>query len=92
MNKEIEKAIACFEAESIEKAEEIAERILEFDADHVEALLLMAKISYKYQKWGDSLNFLNRVLAIEPDSAVAINYKKMVMGIISYWNKDSFNP
>ena len=42
MNKEIEKAIAYFDAESIEKAAEIAERILEFDADHVEALLFAA--------------------------------------------------
>ncbi len=92
MNKGIEKAIAYFEAENVEKAAEIAERILEIDADHVEALFLMAKISYKFQKWGNSLNFLNRVLAIEPDNTAAINYKKMVMGIIGYWNKDSFNP
>ena len=92
MNKEIEKAIACFDADNVETAAEIAERILEIDADHIDALLLMAKISYKYQKWGDSLNFLNRVLAIDPDNTAAINYKKMVMGIISYWNKDSFNP
>jgi Tfp pilus assembly protein PilF len=92
MSKEIEKAIAYFEEEKAEDALVIAKKILESDADNIDALLLMAKISYKLQKWGDALNFLNRALVVEPDNSIALNYKKMVMSIISYWNKDSFNP
>lgn len=92
MSKEIETAIAYFEAENIEKSLVIVNQVLEYDADNVDALLLKAKISYKFQEWGDTLNYLNRALAIDPENLVVLNFKKMVMNIMNYWNKDSFNP
>ena len=92
MSKEIETAIAYFEAENIEKSLVIVNQILEYDADNVDALLLKAKISYKFQEWGDTLNYLNRALEVDSENSVALNLKKIVLSIINYWNKDSLNP
>lgn len=68
------------------------EHLLKTAQNDCNALMLKAKIFYKQQKWGDALNALNRILELEPEHEPAKNYKQMVMDIISFWNKDSYNP
>lgn len=58
----------------------------------LDAYLLRSRIYYKLQRWGDCLNDLNRILEFEPENTIAKNYKKMVLDIIRFWNKDSYNP
>jgi tetratricopeptide (TPR) repeat protein len=66
--------------------------MVKIDPLNSDSLLLRAKVFYRLQKWGDALNDLNLILEIDPGHKLAINYKSMVMNIISFWNKDSFNP
>lgn len=68
------------------------EHLLETEQNDCNVLMLKAKIFYKQQKWGDALNALNKILELDPEHEPAKNYKQMVMDIISFWNKDSFNP
>jgi hypothetical protein len=58
----------------------------------IDRLLLRAKICYRLQKWGEALNDLNMILAQEPENSMAKNYKSMILDIITFWNKDNFNP
>jgi hypothetical protein len=58
----------------------------------IDCLLLRVKSNYRLQRWGEVLNDINSILEKEPTNQVAINYKAMVLNIISYWNKDNFNP
>ena len=57
-----------------------------------EAMLLRAQVYYKMQQWGNALNDLNHLLMLEPENVAAQNYKTMVLNIISFWNKDNYNP
>ena len=57
-----------------------------------EAMLLRAQVYYKMQQWGNALNDLNHLLMLEPENTAAQNYKTMVLNIISFWNKDNYNP
>jgi tetratricopeptide (TPR) repeat protein len=70
----------------------VIDEILESDSLNIDFLLLRAKAFYRLQRWGDALNDLNLILEIDPDHKMAHNYKSMVMNIISFWNKDNFNP
>ena len=58
----------------------------------IEAMLLRAQVYYKMQQWGNALNDLNHLLMLEPENTAAQNYKTMVLNIISFWNKDNYNP
>jgi len=79
------------EGKLIETLDELAE-MLKINTSDIESLLLRAKVYYRLQKWGEALNDLNFILAVAPENVAAKNYKSMVMDIISFWNKDSFNP
>jgi tetratricopeptide (TPR) repeat protein len=70
----------------------ILNEILKSDSRNVDSLLLRAKVFYRLQKWGDALNDLNLILEVEPENQMSKSYKSMVMNIISYWNKDNYNP
>jgi hypothetical protein len=70
----------------------VLNEILKSESRNTDSLLLRAKVFYRLQKWGDALNDLNLILEIDPDQKMAINYKTMVTNIISFWNKDNFNP
>lgn len=77
---------------NLEKGIEIANQLIKINAVDSEVLMVKATIYYKQQKWGDALNVLNEILAYDSDNDMAKNYKQMVMNILSYWNKDSYNP
>ena len=77
---------------SIQESLSILNEILKSDERNIISLLLRAKIFYRQQKWGDALNDLNLILEIDPENLMAKSYKSMVMNIVSYWNKDNFNP
>lgn len=65
---------------------------LKTDPFDIEGLLLRAKIYYRLQKWGDVLNDLNLIVDKDQDNQTAKNYKTMVLDILTYWNKDNYNP
>jgi hypothetical protein len=86
------KAKEALDHNRLDEAKLILDEILAGSPLNIEAFLLRSQLFHKLQAWGDSINDLNRVLEIEPDHKVAKNYKSMVLQIIRYWNKDSYNP
>ena len=74
------------------EALDILNEILNNEGRNIDSLLLRASIFYKMQKWGEALNDLNLIMETDPENQMAISYKSMVMNILSYWNKDNFNP
>jgi lipopolysaccharide biosynthesis regulator YciM len=88
----IEKAKKAFNDNNLELAEQLLNRLLIENPDSVEALLLRSQVYHKQQKWGPTINDLNRVLELDPDNILAKNYKEITKQIISFWNKDSYNP
>lgn len=77
---------------NLEKGIEIVNQIIKKNASDSEALMVKAMIYYKQQKWGDALNVLNNILEFDSENEKAKNYKQMVMNILLFWNKDSYNP
>lgn len=92
MYNEIIKAGEEFEKGNLSVSCQILTEVLTRDLNNLDALMLRAKVYYKWQKWGDSLNDLNRILEIDENHQMALNYKQMVMNILTYWNKDQYNP
>lgn len=92
MNNSLTAAKLAFEKDELDKCLHIVDSILTNNNSNTEALLLKAKVLYKKQLWGETLNTLNAILAIEPDNTMAINYKNMAINILRFWHKDNFNP
>ena len=92
MENKLNEADQAFKSGDLSKGIMIVEQILDNDHSNIEALLLKAQIRFKQQEWGNALNALNKVLMIEPDQKVAIHYRQMIMNILSFWNKDNYNP
>jgi hypothetical protein len=88
----LEKAELLFYEGKIEESLSLIRSEIEISGETDALLLLMAKNQYKLQAWGDCLNCLNKILEHDENNQAAKNYKQMVMNIISFWNKDSFNP
>jgi tetratricopeptide (TPR) repeat protein len=86
------KAEKMFNEGKLFEALEVLSQTLKTNTSDIECLLFRAKVYYRLQKWGEALNDLNVVLEVDPENRAAKNYKSMVMDIISFWNKDSFNP
>jgi uncharacterized protein HemY len=88
----------CLEAEFLlnegntHEALIMLESILDKEPMNKTALFLRAKVYYKLQQWGNALNDLNNIIDNYEDNDAAINYKKMIVDIIKFWNKDSYNP
>ncbi|MFA9390642.1 MAG: hypothetical protein ACERKD_12590 [Prolixibacteraceae bacterium] len=74
---------ACFE---------LVNSIISKENFNVDALMLRAKLNYNWQKWGDALNDLNRIIDLDSNHQLAVNYKLMIVNILTYWNKDNYNP
>jgi tetratricopeptide (TPR) repeat protein len=92
MDEKYLKAEILFNEGRTQETIDVLNEILKSDRGDTDFLLLRAKAFYRLQKWGDALNDLNLILEINPDHKMAQNYKSMVMNIISFWNKDNFNP
>ncbi|HOO83655.1 MAG TPA: hypothetical protein PLS94_03755 [Prolixibacteraceae bacterium] len=94
MNDKLINATAAFENNNLNESLQIVEAIIDqqSETDAIEALLLKAKILYKQQQWGNTLNVLNRILDIAPNNEQASNYKKIVQNILTFWHKDNYNP
>ncbi len=89
---ELERAEHFFNEGKVEESLSVIRSEIENSGETNDLLLLMAKNQYKLQLWGDCLNSLNKILALDENNIPAKNYKQMVLDIISFWNKDSFNP
>ncbi|MBN2261648.1 MAG: hypothetical protein JW735_01980 [Prolixibacteraceae bacterium] len=94
MNNNLIKATMAFEDNNLDESLRLVETIIEQqnETDFTDALLLKAKILYKQQKWGDTLNILNKILDIAPNNEQASNYKTIVQNILTFWHKDNYNP
>lgn len=92
MSEEILTAENEFIQGNLELCNQLVNKILANDQMNIQALLLRAKLSYNWQKWGDALNDLNRIIEIDANHQLAKNYKQMVINILTYWNKDNYNP
>ena len=77
---------------NLEICHQLTNQIIANEQMNVQALMLRAKINYKWQKWGDTMNDLNRILELDGNHQLAENYKQMVLNILTYWNKDNYNP
>lgn len=86
------KAETIFNNGNTLEALDILNEILNDEGRNINCLLLRANVFYKMQKWGEVLNDLNLILEIDPENQMAKSYKSMVINILSYWNKDNFNP
>jgi Flp pilus assembly protein TadD len=88
----LDTARAEFELGKLNESLIVLDQILIEDEKNISALILKAEIFYKQQQWGDALNLLNRVLEIEKENQRALSLKQMLMGIVSFWHKDNYNP
>lgn len=94
MNNKLIQATEAFDKNNLDESLQLIEAIIDQQTEpHItEALLLKAKILYKQQKWGDTLNILNNILDIDPTNEQASNYKTIVLNILTFWHKDNYNP
>jgi regulator of sirC expression with transglutaminase-like and TPR domain len=92
MDTEQIKAETLYNTGNTVEALEVLDLLLKSNPTDCESLMLRAKVFYRLQKWGAALNDLNLILDNEPENQTAINFKTMVLNIITYWNKDNFNP
>ena len=92
MNNTLKLAETALDDGNINEATAIVNNILGTDHSNVDALMLMVKIYYKKQKWGDALNTLNKVEEIDPNHKSVVHYRQMINSILNYWNKDNYNP
>jgi len=89
---ELKEAKKAFTVGDLDLCLNCTSRILAGKPSDIEALMLQAKVFYKMQKWGDALNNINKILEFDKDNEPALNYKVMITNIISFWNKDHYNP
>lgn len=92
MDNKFKVAKKAFDEGDIDGCMFLLEKIINENNNNEEALMLKAEIFHKQQKWGDALNTLNNVLEINPKNETAIHYKQIVNSILTYWNKDTYNP
>lgn len=92
MENQISLANQLFEEGKIKESFSIALSLLDENNNDIDVLLLLARIYYKNQEWGEALNMLNKVLDSEPDNVLAINYKRMVTDILKFRHTDLYNP
>lgn len=92
MSEQLREAETEFDKGNLDQCCLILNQIIADDHYNTQALMLRAKVNYNWQKWGDALNDLNRILEVDPEHQLAKNYKQMVLNILTYWNKDNYNP
>ena len=92
MNNKVLEAEKLYTLGNLEECAILLNNLIEVEDKNVEALMLRARLSYNLQKWGDALNDLNQILEIDANHEIAKNYKQIVLNILTYWNKDNYNP
>jgi tetratricopeptide (TPR) repeat protein len=92
MTGELNTAENLFGKGELEECLNLINEELESDENNSDALVLRARVYYNQQKWGAALIDLNKVLVQNEKHVLAKNYKQMVLNILSFWNKDSYNP
>ncbi len=61
----------AFEKDRYDEAYNILNEMIIKETQNVEALLLLGKIEYKKQKFGEAINCFNKILEIDPDNSDA---------------------
>lgn len=92
MNSKVLEAEKLYTLGDLDACADLLNELIEEQDNNVEALMLRAKLNYNRQKWSDTLNDLNRIIEINANHKLAKNYKQIVLNILTYWNKDNYNP
>ncbi|MBN2807039.1 MAG: hypothetical protein JXR22_10310 [Prolixibacteraceae bacterium] len=92
MPEELINAQLHFEQGNFDACKDLIKEVLNRDSTNINALMLRAKISFKLQQWGETLNDLNQILELDSQHQLAQSYRQMVLNILTFWNKDNYNP
>lgn len=88
----LDEAMLLFDKNELAGSLEIVSRIIMNQESNADALLLRARIYYKMQKWGDSMNDYYSVLEIDPQNQEAKSGIEMAKSILGYFTPEMFNP
>lgn len=88
----LDEAMLLFDKNELAGSLEIVSRIIMNQESNADALLLRARIYYKMQKWGDSMNDYYSVLEIDPQNQEANSGIEMAKSILGYFTPEMFNP
>jgi tetratricopeptide (TPR) repeat protein len=92
MSDTLNEAKALFDQNELVGSLDVLNRIILNDHGNCDAFLLRARIQYKMQQWGKSMNDYGSVLEIDPDNREAKYGREMVGNILGYFTPDLFNP
>ena len=92
MDNLLNEAKALFEQNELTGSLETVNRYMVIEMKNIEAYLLRARIFYKLQRWGDSMNDYSTVLEIDPNNQEAQSGIQMARSILGYFTPDMFNP
>ena len=62
------------------------------ESGDVEYWMLKGTIEQRFQQWGKAYNAFVKVQQIDPEHVEAKTQIAMIDSILSFWNKDQFNP
>ena len=62
------------------------------ESENVEYWMMRGTIEQRFQQWGKAYNAFVKVQQIDPEHVEAKTQIAMIDSILSFWNKDQFNP
>ncbi len=73
-----------------EESIKILNKLLSEDTDKEQIYILLGKAYQKETKWNEALNNFQYAIEINPNS-IAQEFRKLILEILSFYNKDMFN-
>lgn len=86
MNQNLNEALDLISNYKLEEALELLEQLILDDPNNLEILLPLAKLHSRTQKYGDAMNYFQKVLAIEPRNSDAITGLQLIKNILLLTN------
>ena len=78
----LDAAIKEFHAGNLDEAKRLTQQLLNFDSNNAEAYHLMGVIAHRTGDLADSLGFIQRSSAIEPENAVYLNTQGLILRLL----------
>ena len=78
----LDAVIKEFHAGNFDEAKRLTQKLLQFDANNAEANHLMGVIAHRSGDLLDSLKFIQRSSAIEPDNAIYLNTQGLILRLL----------
>ena len=88
----LSKAKLKFEAEEFQLALSDYRKVIDLDANHVEANFMIGEIHHQFGDMPKALSSYIKVSDLQPDHAKANVKIEMITTILDYFNKDMHNP